>query len=392
MDSEVIHAIVVPKWGLTMEEGLLAAWHVDEGAEVAVGDVLLDIETSKIANGLEAHHAGVLRRRIGSVGETYPCGAVIGVIAAPGVSEEEIADFVVRHSRPAAEASEAGAGPQVLELDGARLRFLTLGVAGTPILFLHGLAGDLNNWLLVQPALSQGRATYAIDLPGHGGSSKDMSGFADFGGVAQLIVAFLDRVAIKQIHVVGHSMGAAIGIVLASRYPQRVQSLILLGPAGLGIRPAPQVLEGLVSARSRREVSTVLKMLFADERRLTRDMIDEFLKYKRLDGVEAALRRYLELLSATELALPASVAEIKATVHAIWGSADRVIPPPVAADLPANVVLTVLEDAGHLPHLEKSAETVAVIERVVSERGVLATTAVGSMNANQAPNDGRAGP
>jgi pyruvate dehydrogenase E2 component (dihydrolipoamide acetyltransferase) len=367
MENKEIHAVVVPKWGLTMEEGLLAAWHVVEGAHVAVGDVLADIETSKIANALEAHHGGVLRRQIGRVGETYPCGAVIGIIAAAGIPEEEITAFAARHSQaPAPQAGQASAVPQVLELDGRRLRFLGLGEAGTPILLLHGLAGDLNNWLFVQPAISQGRATYAMDLPGHGGSSKDMSGIEDLADIAQLSAAFLDSLAIKQVHVVGHSLGAAIGILLASRHPERVQSLTLLGPVGLGVPPAPEFLEGLVSARNRREVSALVKMLLADERKPSSDMIDNLLKYKRLDGVEAALRRYAELMAAAGPALPAAVAEIKTTVHAIWGSRDRVIPPPAAGDLPSNVVLTVLEDAGHLPHLEKSTETVAVIERALS--------------------------
>jgi pyruvate dehydrogenase E2 component (dihydrolipoamide acetyltransferase) len=373
MECKQIYAVVVPKWGLTMEEGLLAAWHVAEGAQVAAGDVLADIETEKIANALEAHHAGVLRRRIGSVGERYPCGAVIGIIAAPGVPEAEITAFAAEHSQaPAAQPGEAGAVPQLIELDRRRLRFLTLGTGGVPILFLHGLAGDLNNWMFVQPALSQARATYALDLPGHGGSSKDMSGIQDLTDVADLSLAFLDRLAIGQVHVVGHSLGAAIGILLASRHPERVQSLALLGPVGLGVPPAAKFLEGLVSATSRREMSALTQTLLADERKPTRDMIDDLLKYKRLDGVEAALRRYAELMAIAGPSLP--LAGIKTTVHAIWGAGDRVIPPPAAADLPPNVVLTVLEGAGHLPHVEKSAETVAVIERVLSSpRGLSGT-------------------
>jgi len=367
VDANDIHAVVVPKWGLTMEEGVLTAWHVAEGADVAVGDALVDVETSKISNALEAHHAGVLRRQIGRVGETYRCGTVIGVIASPHVPEEEITAFVARQARAVAPlADQSTPAPQSAELDGRRLRFLTCGADGVPILFLHGLGGDLNNWLFVQPALSASRATYAVDLPGHGGSSKDMAGIECLAGVAELLLAFLDHLASTRVHVVGHSLGAAIGIILASRHPERVQSLTLLGPAGLGVTPTPQFLEGLVAAKNRREVSTLLKMFLADERRLTRDMIEEFLKYKRLDGVEEALRRYADFLSNVGSELPAAVAKLETPIHVIWGSRDGVIPFPGARDLPANIVLTLLEGEGHLPHLEKSTEIVAVIERVVT--------------------------
>lgn len=70
-------AIVMPKLGLTMTEGLLASWRVGPGDAVATGDVLFVIETEKIATEIEAEHAG----RIGAIlvpeGETVPVGAVL---------------------------------------------------------------------------------------------------------------------------------------------------------------------------------------------------------------------------------------------------------------------------------------------------------------------------
>jgi pyruvate dehydrogenase E2 component (dihydrolipoamide acetyltransferase) len=69
-----LHAIVIPKWGLSMEEGTLASWLVGEGAEVAPGDEISEVETTKITNVLEATVAGVLRRHIVSPRETWPVG------------------------------------------------------------------------------------------------------------------------------------------------------------------------------------------------------------------------------------------------------------------------------------------------------------------------------
>ena len=45
-----IHALVIPKYGMVMTEGVLAAWHVEEGREIKPGDEIIDIETEKIVN------------------------------------------------------------------------------------------------------------------------------------------------------------------------------------------------------------------------------------------------------------------------------------------------------------------------------------------------------
>ena len=71
----------MPKWGLAMQEGMVAKWLVEEGARSTRGDEILDIETSKIANVFESPVAGPLRRRLVGEGETVPVGALLGVVA-----------------------------------------------------------------------------------------------------------------------------------------------------------------------------------------------------------------------------------------------------------------------------------------------------------------------
>jgi pyruvate dehydrogenase E2 component (dihydrolipoamide acetyltransferase) len=70
MSEEAIRPIVMPKWGLAMQEGMVAKWLVEEGAVIEGGDEILDIETSKIANVFESPVAGPLRRRLVGEGET----------------------------------------------------------------------------------------------------------------------------------------------------------------------------------------------------------------------------------------------------------------------------------------------------------------------------------
>jgi len=92
--SVTISPITMPKLGLSMTEGTVAAWHVDPGSEVSAGDVIADIETSKITNELEVHVGGVFRRSVVEVGVEVSVGALIGVIADPEISDDEIDEFI----------------------------------------------------------------------------------------------------------------------------------------------------------------------------------------------------------------------------------------------------------------------------------------------------------
>ncbi|KRE05851.1 hypothetical protein ASE63_05895 [Bosea sp. Root381] len=74
-------AIVMPKLGLTMTEGLLAEWRVGPGDTVAMGDVLFVIETEKIATEIEAQHPGRIGVILVPEGETVPVGATLATWA-----------------------------------------------------------------------------------------------------------------------------------------------------------------------------------------------------------------------------------------------------------------------------------------------------------------------
>lgn len=92
-----IQPIVVPKWGMEMEEGTIQEWHVEEGAPIHKGDELVDIETSKIVNTLEANCTGVLRRRVAQSGVTLPVGSLLGVCAEQDVADADIEQFIKKY-------------------------------------------------------------------------------------------------------------------------------------------------------------------------------------------------------------------------------------------------------------------------------------------------------
>ena len=105
-----IRALTVPKWGMAMEEGTLVNWLVETGTEVAAGDPIAEIESSKIVNVLETQYPGVIRRRLLEVDQTLPVGALVAVIADAAVPDAAIDAFIAEF-RIAGEIVDSVAAP-----------------------------------------------------------------------------------------------------------------------------------------------------------------------------------------------------------------------------------------------------------------------------------------
>jgi pyruvate dehydrogenase E2 component (dihydrolipoamide acetyltransferase) len=91
---DLLYPITVPKWGIEMQEGTITGWQVEPGATVAKGDELIDIETDKIVNTMEAPVDGVVCRQLVDEGETLKVGELLGVIATGDAADDEIAAFI----------------------------------------------------------------------------------------------------------------------------------------------------------------------------------------------------------------------------------------------------------------------------------------------------------
>jgi pyruvate dehydrogenase E2 component (dihydrolipoamide acetyltransferase) len=349
-----LHAIIIPKWGLAMEEGTLSTWLVAEGASLSIGDEIAEIETSKIANVLESQVSGILRRQVAGEGDLRPVGALIGVVADADESDAEIDGFVAEfEARFESEEAEHDMAPvaETVEIEGRPVRYLKVpGGDGIPVVLVHGFGGDHLNWAFNQGAMASGRDAYALDLPGHGGSGKDV-GAATLEALAASVSVWMDMVGIETAHLVGHSMGAGVALALALSAPGRVKSLIAICGAGFGGALNADYVEGFLAAERRKDMKPVASMLFANDDLATREMLDNLIAYKRIDGVPEALRALIDnaLDPAAIEALGARLGQVSAPILAIYGAADRVIVTPGPDRRPANAIVV---DAGHMPHLE----------------------------------------
>jgi pyruvate dehydrogenase E2 component (dihydrolipoamide acetyltransferase) len=371
-----ITAITMPKWGLTMTEGKVVGWLKRQGQAFAAGEELLEIETTKITNVLEAAAAGTLRRIVAGAGATLPVGGLLAIAAPEEVPEAEIEAFVAGFVAPeaATDATVADDGPQPRDLDagGQRLRYLELGSgAGAPIVLIHGFGADLNGWMFTQPALAERHRTIALDLPGHGGSVKDVRA-GDAAALADAVEAALAALAIDRMHLVGHSMGGAIAAAVLLRQPRRAASLTLIASAGLGPEINAAFIDGFVKAERRRDAVDVLKLLVHDPALVGRAMVEDVLRYKRLDGAATALATIAAAWfpgGRQAVNLAAQIGTLACPVQIVWGREDGIIPVSHAEALHGRVPVHLIEGAGHLPHMEKSGEVNRLIDRFVSAAG-----------------------
>ncbi|MGH3199481.1 MAG: acetoin dehydrogenase dihydrolipoyllysine-residue acetyltransferase subunit [Streptosporangiaceae bacterium] len=387
MTDDRIVTVTMPKWGLSMQLGKITAWVVAEGDDVKVGDDLADIETEKITGTLEASDAGTVRRIVARVGEDVPVSGTIALIAPADVTETEL-DAAVLQARAVIEAGvpDDAAGPvvQTAEVGGRKISYAGAGEDGDVVLLVHGYGGDRNSWLFLQEPLAARYRVYALDLPGHGTSAKDVgdgpagpAGAAGpdgpagtFGVLADAVTGVLDAVGAERAHLVGHSMGGAVALAVAARDPGRIASLTLIAPSGFGRQINAGYLRGFADAQTRRELKPVVGLLFADESLVTRQVVEDLLAYKRLDGVDEALHALADTLLDGDVQRVGSAALVAAIggaapIAVVWGRADRIIPASQAESV-AGAVRHLIDGAGHMPHMERPAEAQAAIEETIA--------------------------
>ncbi len=360
---ERISAITMPKFGLAMTEGKIASWAVNEGDEIKAGEEIADVETTKITNAYESPVSGILRRHVAPLGEDLPVGALIAVVAPADVTDDEIDAFVADFASDAAADTEEDSGAPVsktVNVDAGDLVYLDAGPQDTKdaIVLVHGFAGDGNNWLFNLSALTGHHRVIALDLPGHGGSTKTVTD-PSVSGLAKVVLQAIERIGIERVHLVGHSLGGAIALQAALDAPGKVRSLSLIAPAGLGEQVSQRFIDGVLAASKRKDMQPVLALLFADKSLVSRDMVENMLRFKRLDGAQEALSGIAQAnlpQGRQAVRLNERLSELaNIPVQVIWGESDEILPVSDIETLPGGFETHRLA-AGHMPQMEKAGE------------------------------------
>ena len=362
MTNGSIQALTMPKWGLAMKEGKVGEWLTEEGFEITTGEEVLEVETDKITSAVETPHNGILRRKVASSGEVLPVGSLLAVIAESSVPQEMIDHFIedFQQNFVAEETLEEDLGPQPqsVETDSGRIQYLKQGEGEASVILLHGFGGDLNNWLFNHPALSENHSVYAFDLLGHGGSSKEVGDGSIFT-LTNSILQAVSRIGIENSNWVGHSLGGAIAMNATKISPETVKSLTLIASAGLGAEINSAYLKGFSESQSRRELKPHVELLFNDPSLVTRQLLEDLLKFKRIDGVQESLLKIRNDFIQDDLQVNQwrDVLENKSLkTLAIWGDNDQILPSNHTSELPTHVQVQILEGYGHMVQMEAAME------------------------------------
>lgn len=365
--------IRMPKWGLSMQEGKIVDWWKPEGAPVREGEDLVDIETAKINNVFEAPASGVLRRIVAQPGETLPVGALIAVMADEAVADAEVDSFIAEFQANFTPEAEEGGGEglkvETVDVGGRAIAVGRAGAeTGTPVVLIHGYASDMNSWAFNIPALAADHPVIAIDLPGHGASDKQV-GDGSLSSLADAVIGALRALGVDRAHLVGHSLGGAVAAWLAAEHPGLALSLTLIAPAGLpGCRLNDDFLIGVAEGERAKDLKPLLEMLPADPTLVSREMVEDIVKYKRLDGVEEALAKIAGRMvaGADREELQMRLASIPSAV-VIASHNDAIVGAPDEASLPSGFDVVWMDDAGHIPQLEKAAAVDEILRRQAAD-------------------------
>ena len=276
-------------------------------------------------------------------------------------------------------AGPAAAAPDPVEhwvtVEGTRIRFLESADAqpdATVVLMVHGWAGSAEDFRPLFALLPPSLRAIAVDLPGCGQSEKPDAVY-DLPYFLTFLKAFCDGLGLRQVVLVGHSMGGQFAIHFASRWPGIVQRLILVAPYGLkGEEGIWLRLAGWGSfvdlgfrLNNRLFIEWALRanVLYRASPAVVRAAVDSTARsILGPEGARAIARITRNIIGHDDVGelLPSLPQE----TLIIWGDHDRVLAPSWASVFVTRIPharLVTVKGSGHLPMVEHPAETAALV-------------------------------
>ncbi|MGH7513971.1 MAG: alpha/beta fold hydrolase [Gemmatimonadales bacterium] len=264
-----------------------------------------------------------------------------------------------------------------VDVDGVNLRYVVAGVGPTLIL-LHTLRTQLDMFQKVIPVLAGQFRVYAIDLPGHGWSDMPDARYdAEF--FVRTISKALDSLDVRDTVVVGESIGASIGLLLAAQRHPRVRAVVAMNPydyaGGRGVRRSSalaNLIFGLTgvpvlgpTVNRLRSLPLVTRILRGGVRRkgaLPADLAREIYRVGSRPGQARAIESLVRHWSSWEAARAAYAAIDRPTLL-LYGDHDWSRGPERTADAAAipGAELRVIPDAGHFLALDAPDEVLAQV-------------------------------
>ena len=253
---------------------------------------------------------------------------------------------------------------------GREVNYVDIGEGeAEPVVFIHGLGGNWQNWLENIPCAAQHRRVIAVDLPGFGESEMPADKIS-ISGYGRWVEELLDQAQVERAALVGNSMGGFIATEMAISYPQRVERLVLAAAAGISsanVRRFP-VMSGarvtaalgtMTAARNREVVSRprlrhlALSTVIRHPTRLRADLLHELILGAGKPGFISALD------ALTSYDFRDRLPEVGCPTLLVWGAEDILVPVEDADEferLIPDARKVLFDETGHAPMLERPRE------------------------------------
>jgi 3-oxoadipate enol-lactonase len=236
---------------------------------------------------------------------------------------------------------------------------------GTLFLLVHGGGRNAGDWRRQLVGLGRRHSAVAVDLPAHG-RSPGIEGLASIEAYAEVIDRFADAVLRRPAVLVGWSMGFAIALVEAVRHPERWAGLVL--ESGLPYwRPDPEVLEPVRDVVRGRRPQQFGTAMFSPETAM------DVMREAWMEQVKTDPRvLYGDLLAGAAFDGRPLLGQVPMPTLVVHGGDDRLVSrdavEAVASAIP-GARLEVVEQAGHMAHLEQADRFTELLDRFAGSLG-----------------------
>jgi len=247
------------------------------------------------------------------------------------------------------------------------------------LLLLHGFGASTEDWSDVRGQLEEGACVVALDLKGHGQSSRPKDGDYSLDTQAELLLRFLSERCPGDTVLVGHSYGGAVALLATVKAKERGEALpvsaLVLVDVPAYPQAAPMFLRVLYMPVLRNLVSLVpahvavkysLKKSFYDRKKLTHQIIDRYVAGMKTSGSHYAFGLAAKQIFPVDLeGYLIGLRKITLPVLILWGANDRIVRPEVATRLNRDIAgssLSVIQNCGHVPQEEKPSEFLAALK------------------------------
>lgn len=243
---------------------------------------------------------------------------------------------------------------------GAKINYIEAGDATKPkVIFLHGLGGSILNWSLNTAPVAQNYHVIALDQVGFGKSDKPALKYR-LGTYADFLDKFMAELKIEKASLVGNSMGGWVAGLMAIKYPNRVEKLVLADAAGIVPANFSEAQVYQLNNSTRDEIRANMKLIFANPMFQNNEaLVDQFMTARVTAGDGGTINSLIESIKRREDMLNDRLSEIKKPTLVIWGKQDGLLPVADAYTFNKGIAgseLQVFDQCGHAPQFEKAAD------------------------------------